>query len=187
MKANVYDSGDWDDFWDDIIDIVYVQSSHSSYCQDEAGLNDPGSAVFQEEGVMSNTVSDVFSRIKLGPYGIKCRIRIIDLLERSGIGTIEQLVAMTESELLQIKYLGRKSLNTISDFLDHFGLSLKPDLDKIGKRIKRIKMLYRMMDEAGITARELAAGMFISGELNFNPDLVRLIESDGFRRDPDYD
>ena len=48
-------------------------------------------------------------------------------------------------------------------------------------------MLYRMMDEAGITARELAAGMFISGELNFNPDLVRLIESDGFRRDPDYD
>lgn len=54
-------------------------------------------------------------------------IRVSNLLRDSGIDTVGELWETTESQLLEIKGFGPKSLEEVRAFLQHRGLSLKPE------------------------------------------------------------
>ena len=51
----------------------------------------------------------------------------ISVLQRNGIWTVEELCEKTRAELLSIKGIGKKSLKTIVEELDYYGLELKEE------------------------------------------------------------
>ena len=46
---------------------------------------------------------------------------------RAGINSVEELTNKTESEMMKVRNLGRKSLLEVTEKLDELGLSLKPE------------------------------------------------------------
>ena len=52
-------------------------------------------------------------------------VRSYNCLKRAGISTVEELVKMTEEEMMKVRNLGRKSLEEVQQKLDEFGLGLR--------------------------------------------------------------
>ncbi|MBQ9989271.1 MAG: DNA-directed RNA polymerase subunit alpha [Clostridia bacterium] len=53
-------------------------------------------------------------------------VRSYNCLKRAGINTVEELVKMTEEEMMKVRNLGRKSLEEVQQKLNELGLSLRP-------------------------------------------------------------
>lgn len=54
-------------------------------------------------------------------------VRSYNCLKRAGINTVQDLTNKTESEMMRVKNLGRKSLEEVKNKLTDFGLSLRKD------------------------------------------------------------
>ncbi len=53
-------------------------------------------------------------------------VRSYNCLKRAGISTVDELVKMTEEEMMKVRNLGRKSLEEVQQKLEELGLSLRP-------------------------------------------------------------
>ena len=56
-------------------------------------------------------------------------VRSFNCLKRADINTVEDLVRRTESDMMRVRNLGKKSLEEVIIKLDALGLTLKPDED----------------------------------------------------------
>lgn len=56
-------------------------------------------------------------------------VRSYNCLKRAGINTVENLVSMTEEEMLKVRNLGKKSFDEVIEKLEGMGLSLKNNED----------------------------------------------------------
>ncbi len=52
-------------------------------------------------------------------------VRSYNCLKRAGISTVDELVKMTEDEMMKVRNLGRKSLEEVQQKLDELGLNLR--------------------------------------------------------------
>jgi len=55
-------------------------------------------------------------------------VRSYNCLKRAGINTVEELTDKTESEMMKVRNLGKKSLTEIKNKLDELDLSLKEEI-----------------------------------------------------------
>ena len=58
---------------------------------------------------------------------VQLSVRSFNCLKRAGVNTIEDLTNMTESEMMKIRNLGKKSFDEIRDLLREMDLSFKPE------------------------------------------------------------
>jgi DNA-directed RNA polymerase subunit alpha len=58
---------------------------------------------------------------------VQLSVRSFNCLKRAGVNTIEDLTNMTESEMMKIRNLGKKSFDEIRDLLREMELSFKPE------------------------------------------------------------
>ena len=70
----------------------------------------------QKEKVLEMTVEE-----------LDLSVRSFNCLKRAGINSVEELTNKTESEMMKVRNLGRKSLQEVTEKLDELGLSLKPE------------------------------------------------------------
>ena len=70
----------------------------------------------QKEKVLEMTVEE-----------LDLSVRSFNCLKRAGINSVEELTNKTESEMMKVRNLGRKSLLEVTEKLDELGLSLKPE------------------------------------------------------------
>jgi len=56
-------------------------------------------------------------------------VRSYNCLKRAGISSVEELVKMTEEEMMKVRNLGRKSLEEVQQKLEELGLSLRASDD----------------------------------------------------------
>jgi DNA-directed RNA polymerase subunit alpha len=56
-------------------------------------------------------------------------VRSFNCLKRAGIDTVEDLTKKTESEMIKVRNLGKKSLEEVIQKLESLGLTLKPEED----------------------------------------------------------
>ena len=56
-------------------------------------------------------------------------MRSYNCLKRAGISSVEELVKMTEEEMMKVRNLGRKSLEEVQQKLEELGLSLRASDD----------------------------------------------------------
>ncbi|MDU2109499.1 MAG: DNA-directed RNA polymerase subunit alpha C-terminal domain-containing protein, partial [Peptoniphilus lacydonensis] len=54
-------------------------------------------------------------------------VRSFNCLKRAGINSVEELTNKTESEMMKVRNLGRKSLQEVTEKLEELGLSLKSE------------------------------------------------------------
>ena len=57
------------------------------------------------------------------------KMRSYNCLTRAGISSVEELVKMTEEEMMKVRNLGRKSLEEVQQKLEELGLSLRASDD----------------------------------------------------------
>jgi len=67
--------------------------------------------------------------LKLGIDELGLSVRSFNCLKRAGIDTVEQLVNLTSDDMMQVRNLGRKSLDEILDKLKELGQHLKDSND----------------------------------------------------------
>ncbi|NMW84985.1 DNA-directed RNA polymerase subunit alpha [Peptoniphilus sp. AGMB00490] len=70
----------------------------------------------QKEKVLEMTVEE-----------LDLSVRSFNCLKRAGINSVEELTNRTESEMMKVRNLGRKSLLEVTEKLEELGLSLKPE------------------------------------------------------------
>ncbi|OLR65456.1 DNA-directed RNA polymerase subunit alpha [Peptoniphilus porci] len=70
----------------------------------------------QKEKVLEMTVEE-----------LDLSVRSFNCLKRAGINSVEELTNKTESEMMKVRNLGRKSLLEVTEKLEELGLSLKPE------------------------------------------------------------
>ena len=58
---------------------------------------------------------------------VQLSVRSFNCLKRAGVNTIEDLTNMTESEMMKIRNLGKKSFDEIRDLLREMDLNFKPE------------------------------------------------------------
>mgnify|MGYP003452466763 FL=1 len=56
-------------------------------------------------------------------------VRSYNCLKRAGINTVEELTEKTESDMMKVRNLGKKSLEEVIQKLEELGFSLKPSED----------------------------------------------------------
>ena len=54
-------------------------------------------------------------------------VRSYNCLKRAGINTVQELTEKTESDMMKVRNLGRKSLDEVKNKLDDLGLGLRQD------------------------------------------------------------
>ncbi|MGL5884910.1 MAG: DNA-directed RNA polymerase subunit alpha C-terminal domain-containing protein, partial [Bombilactobacillus sp.] len=54
-------------------------------------------------------------------------VRSYNCLKRAGINTVQELTDKTESDMMKVRNLGRKSLEEVKEKLANLGLSLRQD------------------------------------------------------------
>ena len=54
-------------------------------------------------------------------------VRSYNCLKRAGINTLQELTDMTESDMMRVRNLGRKSLEEVKNKLTDLGLSLRQE------------------------------------------------------------
>ena len=54
-------------------------------------------------------------------------MRSYNCLKRAGINTVQELTDKTESDMMKVRNLGRKSLEEVKVKLENLGLSLRQD------------------------------------------------------------
>src|SRR5699024_6660375 len=54
-------------------------------------------------------------------------VRSYNCLKRAGINTVQELTEKTESDMMKVRNLGRKSLDEVKNKLDDLGLELRQD------------------------------------------------------------
>ena len=70
----------------------------------------------QKEKVLEMTVEE-----------LDLSVRSFNCLKRAGINSVEELTNKTESEMMKVRNLGRKSLQEVTEKLEELGLSLKSE------------------------------------------------------------
>lgn len=70
----------------------------------------------QKEKVLEMTVEE-----------LDLSVRSFNCLKRAGINSVEELTNKTESEMMKVRNLGKKSLQEVTEKLDELGLSLKAE------------------------------------------------------------
>lgn len=70
----------------------------------------------QKEKVLEMTVEE-----------LDLSVRSFNCLKRAGINSVEELTNKTESEMMKVRNLGRKSLLEVTEKLEELGLGLKPE------------------------------------------------------------
>lgn len=70
----------------------------------------------QKEKVLEMTVEE-----------LDLSVRSFNCLKRAGINSVEELTNKTESEMMKVRNLGRKSLQEVTEKLEELGLGLKPE------------------------------------------------------------
>jgi DNA-directed RNA polymerase subunit alpha len=60
---------------------------------------------------------------------LELSVRSFNCLKRAGIDTVEDLTKKTESEMIKVRNLGKKSLEEVIQKLESLGLTLKPEED----------------------------------------------------------
>ena len=64
------------------------------------------------------------SRVELKYNPVRLSVRTSTCLDRAGIETYRDLISRTPSELLRLRFFGRKSLTEVEKYLEVFGLAL---------------------------------------------------------------
>ena len=72
----------------------------------------------QKEKVLEMTVEE-----------LDLSVRSFNCLKRAGINSVEELTNKTESEMMKVRNLGRKSLLEVTEKLEELGLGLKAEED----------------------------------------------------------
>ena len=54
-------------------------------------------------------------------------VRSYNCLKRAGINTVQELTEKTESDMMKVRNLGRKSLDEVKNKLNDLGLELRQD------------------------------------------------------------
>ena len=67
----------------------------------------------RKEGVLDKSIDD-----------LDLSVRSYNCLKRAGINTVEELIQMTEEEMMKVRNLGRKSLEEVQQKLNELGLDL---------------------------------------------------------------
>lgn len=62
---------------------------------------------------------------------LELSVRSYNCLKRAGITTLEELTQKTESEMMHVRNLGKKSLQEVKDKLEAQGLSFKPEPEEM--------------------------------------------------------
>ena len=65
---------------------------------------------------------------------LELSVRSVNSLKNSNIRTLGDLVRQTESQILQVKNFGKKSLQEIADLLEREGLELRHEVRGDGRR-----------------------------------------------------
>ena len=60
---------------------------------------------------------------------VEFSVRAYNCLKRAGIVTVEDLVNKTQSEMMKVRNLGKKSLDEVTNKLHSLGLDFAPDDD----------------------------------------------------------
>ncbi|MEM7174829.1 MAG: DNA-directed RNA polymerase subunit alpha [Chlamydiota bacterium] len=96
---------------------------------------------------------ELLEKIAVMVNEIELSVRATNCLSSAQIGTIAELVIMTENELLKFRNFGKKSLNEIKAKLEEMGLSLGMDLNRYGinrDNVKEIVATYLNQEKPGI-------------------------------------
>ena len=72
----------------------------------------------KKEKVLEMTIED-----------LELSVRSFNCLKRAGIVTVEDLVNKTQSEMMKVRNLGKKSLDEVTNKLHSLGLDFAPDDD----------------------------------------------------------
>jgi DNA-directed RNA polymerase subunit alpha len=88
---------------------------------------------------MDNDREVLMRKLTLGITEIELSVRSTNCLNGANIETIGELVVMPESDLLQFRNFGKKSLNEIKAKLTEMGLELGMDLTRFGITQENIK------------------------------------------------
>ena len=80
-------------------------------------------------------------------------VRSYNCLKREGINTVSELVALSETQLMNIRNFGQKSVDEVKDKLVEMGLSLKDSRARLRRRalLRRLRRRRRQL-----TVRQLA-------------------------------
>ncbi|MDE3055416.1 MAG: DNA-directed RNA polymerase subunit alpha [Verrucomicrobiota bacterium] len=90
---------------------------------------------------------ELLSKLALRIDEIELSVRSANCLESANVGTIGELVLMPESEMLQFRNFGKKSLTEIKKKLDDLGLSLNMDLSQYDVTRENIRDVLRTYKE----------------------------------------
>lgn len=90
----------------------------------------PGEEVSTDEKEADPEVLRIRKILNLGIDELELSVRSHNCLKAAGIQTVAELVSKTESELLNYRNFGQKSLNELADLVKGFGLSFGMDVDR---------------------------------------------------------
>ncbi len=84
------------------------------------------SGVLSEEGIFADVADEVDSVLDTPIEELDLSVRSYNCLKRQGVNTIGQLTECSETDLLNIRNFGAKSIEEVKDKLQHMSLGLKP-------------------------------------------------------------
>jgi DNA-directed RNA polymerase subunit alpha len=97
----------------------------------------PGEESGRDDDEVDPEILRIRKILNLGIDELELSVRSHNCLKAAGIQTVGELVNKTESELLNYRNFGQKSLNELADLVKNFGLSFGMDVDRYLKGSRR--------------------------------------------------
>ena len=111
-----------------IANLKLFQSIESMRPEEPAPeVEDPEAALQQNTNAVSSPEDDAKKILNTTIEDLDLSVRSYNCLKRAGIGSVADLVAKSEEDMMKVRNLGRKSLEEVKKKLEELGLSFKPD------------------------------------------------------------
>jgi DNA-directed RNA polymerase subunit alpha len=117
--------------------VSYAAALAQTHFQYFAGFGShAAAAVAPSDGAAGGDGRQMAERLRTAIDELELSVRSVNSLKNSNIRTLGDLVRQTESQILQVKNFGKKSLQEIADLLEREGLNFGMRYEETGEGVR---------------------------------------------------